>query len=744
MKRPGIAALVLKIVIALLLVYLFVSCLAADTRIIDIPKVSQGPKIDGIISEQEWQGSARFKDFFETSPGENIPADVKTIVLLAHDDDNLYIGFECFDPDVSQIRTSSRERDHFVMSEDLVIVTLDPFRTRKGGYFLSLNPSGVQMDYYYKWETGETDIGVDMVWYCAARILDDKWSAEIALPFASLQLPSGTIQQWLLDISRCRPRDNFYTYSWRPIPRGEQEFANMPVVRFSEIANRLKLIGIPFAVGNVEKDLDKWDNTGRLGVTGRIQFRKDSFLGFAIYPDYSQIESDALEIDINTNLAIYYPEKRPFFMERKEFFETPIYAVFTRSINDPVVAIKATTNIGRTAIGYIGALDRHTPLTIPLSNQSICSPTDRESYSNIVRLRSELPRESRLGLLLTDREMDSGYNRVVGIDGATKLLANYYLSVQWLKSWTKEPDDSTLLSEYSGLRFGDHTVALDGEKFSGEAFFLNFKRVAKHLNLDLSYLGLSPTMRVDNGFLQTNDLRQLNLTAKYVGYPSSPILESFSVGETVSYERTYSGEHKLNQLDSFLNLTLGKQNVVQLHYVDGSRTYLGYRLDNMWNVSLMWLNSTLQQFSISTMLRYGKDIDYFAYPPVLGNVLSGAAIVELRPTRNTELTVSMSRYILWADDIQSPTYDMTVVNTKGSLSLSKHLNLRTIVQYSRSIAQYMEYPEKKIIVAPLISFELTPFSLFYVGSNLTYVRSGDSYRSTNPKYFAKLQYELGT
>lgn len=340
-----------------------------------VPKLPSEIRLDGIISEAEWQGAAAVDSFFELSPNENIPADVATVVLMGHDGRNFYLGFKCFDPDISKLRTSLRRRDNPSESEDIVRVVLDPLNSRNGGLMLMVNPSGVQIDCYYNWDLNTIDIGVDLLWYSATKISADCWCAEISIPFSTLELGSGGTYDLSIDIRRDRPRENFFIYSWRPIPKGEPEFANMPMVHFEEIKYARKVTTIPYIVVSHCEEGDSWSSGGRIGLSGSVKILRDVDLAYAVNPDFSQIEADELQIDINTKFAIYDVEKRPFFFEWKDLFSTPIEAVYTRSINDPIIAFRGVNTNGPVTIGYIGALDRNSPILIPLSEETICLPS---------------------------------------------------------------------------------------------------------------------------------------------------------------------------------------------------------------------------------------------------------------------------------------------------------------------------------------------------------------------------------
>ena len=701
-----------------------------------MPHIRGRIEVDGSLDDEGWRYAEQIGEFVEIVPGELAEPEVQTNVLLGFDEDNLYVGFICYENDMSELRATIGERDRLNGNEDHVCLLLDPFNTEKGGYGLWLNPCGVQVDYYHQEDLEQFDWALDLVWNAATEILEDRWVAEIAIPLSSLRFPPGTSHQWAADFQRYRPRESQYVYSWKPHPRGETyTYANLGSIRIEEsLGGSGRMSFLPYFVGGAADTPWGNDHTTRLGFTGKYRVKSDMVLDWAVHPDYSQIETDEALIDVNTTFALYYPEKRPFFLERKEFFDTPIQAVFTRAINDPIVAVKLTGRAGGTDIGYIGALDEHTPWVVPLSEQSFSVASDENSVSNILRLERNLPNEANLGLLFTSRESEASFNRVAGIDGRSKFLEHYYCGFQWLSSWTKEPDDTSIFAGYPWLNFGEYTPGFNGESFRGEAFSADLCRRGKHLDFTAVYRGFSPGVRLDNGFLSSNDLRDARLDVGVTVWPEETWIEDITFGEQYRDMRTYDGDHKANHLKSSISLTLERQNYLTFEYTRGAKSYMGRRLNGTWDLTAMWISQTLKWMAPSAIFTYAKDIDYFAYPPSLGRILLVGLTTDINVARRLKFTLGTQRYLLWNQDIDDPTYDMTVLNTRVLLSLSRYLNFRTTVQYSSS------EPTESFLVVPLVSLELTPFSVFYLGSNHRYERTTGAYSNQGDVYFLKLQY----
>lgn len=702
-----------------------------------VPKFETRPGIDGFLHEKCWEDAERLGHFTEFQPREGAKPEVGTEVLLGHDDTNLYVGFICYEGDVSRIRATAAKRDAFTENDDWIWIILDTYDTSTRGLILAVNPRSVQVDWYTDELAGTDDVAVDLDWDAVSNILDDRWTVEIAIPFKSLRFPPGPQQHWRVDFLRIRPRESEELHSWVPHAPDDLLFARLGHLHIDDrILTSRGADLLPYlTMGTQDGVADDHTITAKMGLGGKYWISSDFIFDWAIRPDYSQIESDEPQIDVNTTFALYYPEKRPLFLERKELFETPIPAIYTRAINDPIATFKLSSKATKTDLGYIAALDQRTPWVVPFAEQSLPVCSDRSSLSNILRVRYELGRDSHIALLATSRELEKSFNRVLGGDGRIRLLDNYCLTFQGLASWSKEPDDTILFPGYPWLAFGEYSSKFDGEEFTGKAFMAEVSRKGgRYVDFDLWSEGYSPEFRADNGFVNSNDFRKRGLRVKVKLRPNRFAVEQ--VIPQVTFEKTkgYEGGDRDHCTTSALSLVCKKQNYLSFQHTWGSKAFVDHRFHRIWTVQANWSSNTLGFLSPDIACRYGREINYFAVPPELGYMSCAALSCHLNPLPELGLTLSYGRYLLWDRSNESRVYDAKTLSNQVTYSFSRHLRLRLIGQYSSDT--------ETIQLSPLLSFEPTPFTVIYLGANHSHEKRGSLFdaQETDRCIFLKLQY----
>ncbi|MFQ6092719.1 MAG: DUF5916 domain-containing protein, partial [bacterium] len=367
-----------------------------------VPRLNGSIRIDGRLDDQGWEGAARIGNFSETEPGDNVKPSVETEVWLTYNEQAMYVAFHCYD-DPATIRATLTDRDQF-RADDVIFIVLDTFRNRQTAYQLGVNPYGLQVDIFRNID--EQDVTFDMVWHSAGRIVDDGWVAEVAVPFKSLRFPNREEQVWGFHCIRLRPRESFEEISWVPLDRDARCFlcqaGVLKGIRGVSAGRYLEILpyAISFQTGSSSDPADPKapfendDIDANAGVDIKYGLTSDLTLDFAYDPDFSQVESDVAQIDINTTFALFYPEKRPFFLEGSDIFSSEIFAVYTRTINDPSLAAKLTGRVNRTTIGYILARDDKTPFIVPFEEQSAYVSSNKKSVANIVRLKQDFLEDS--------------------------------------------------------------------------------------------------------------------------------------------------------------------------------------------------------------------------------------------------------------------------------------------------------------------------------------------------------------
>ena len=403
---------------------------------LDIPKLNPGKiKIDGIINEEVWKDAATAGNFTEISPGDNVMPEVKTEAKVFYDDENIYFAFICYEKDMTSVRASISDRDR-MYSDDWVGPFINTYGDLKQGFETYVNPKGIQGDLL--WSTNNEDSNFDIIYESEAKMYSDKWTAEMKIPFKSLRFPDKDEQIWRIHILRNRPRGSRQEIYWASVSRDDPNFMGQSgyLKGIKNVKRGTDIQILPYVLGNqingLEDEYDpdsKYNHNGiqgEIGLSAKYGISSTLTLDATVNPDFSQVEADAPQININSPFALFYPEKRPFFLEGKDNFSTPINVAYTRSINNPITAVKLSGKAKKLDIGFISAYDEDTPFIVPLTFRSFFLSSNKNSVSNILRLKYDVGGENYIGAIISDREESSdsseafnftGYNRNYGIDG---------------------------------------------------------------------------------------------------------------------------------------------------------------------------------------------------------------------------------------------------------------------------------------------------------------------------------------
>ncbi|MEA2691369.1 MAG: hypothetical protein QOJ16_756, partial [Acidobacteriota bacterium] len=320
-----------------------------------VTRAASAIKIDGVLDEEAWKSALTIDLPYEWFPGDNVPPRVRTEAKVTFDADNLYVAFHCEDPDPGAIRAHLIDRDAIgtFIQDDHVGFNLDTFDDEQRAFQFRVNPFGVQVDAVFSEVNSAEDFSWDAIWASAGRVTRDGYVVEIAIPFRQLRFPrSSAPQTWGIEFFRSYPRDVRYRMSSRYTDRAKDCILcqENKVAGFAGIAPGRNLELDPtltsqrsdaqppgaFPEGGLDRGKTKTDP----GLTARWGFSPNASLSAAINPDFSQVEADVAQLGINTRFALFYPEKRPFFLEGADLFLTPLQAVFTRTVADPDWGVK--------------------------------------------------------------------------------------------------------------------------------------------------------------------------------------------------------------------------------------------------------------------------------------------------------------------------------------------------------------------------------------------------------------------
>lgn len=480
----------------------------------EIPRASGPIAIDGRLDETTWETALAIDLPYEISPGENIPPPVRTTCLLSYDDRQLYVAFRALDPEPSRIRAHVADRDS-VFRNDYVGVVLDPFNDGRRGFNFMVNPLGVQMDSSASDVGGAAASGFgsaalapgedsswDALWTSAGRITGEGYVVEFAIPFTSLRFPRGNgIQTWGVVPYRAYPRDVMHRI--RSVPRDRNRncwfcqagtvggLSGMVPGRNIELTPTLTS-----ARTDVRETPDPTLQRGRreddLGLSARWGVTPNLSLNAALNPDFSQVEADAARLSVNRRFALFFEEKRPFFLEAADVFATPIDAVYTRTVADPEWGAKLTGKEGRNALGVFVARDRVTNVLLPGPQGSDRLSLEEENTVGVARYRRDVGESSALGVLATVREGARYHNRVFGTDGFVRLGARDTVKWQALRSDTHDPD---------GARsFGGNALHAEYVRSSRDwSFWAEFEQHDRGFRADAGFVPRVDTRSADAG-----------------------------------------------------------------------------------------------------------------------------------------------------------------------------------------------------------------------------------------------------
>ncbi|MEK6373969.1 MAG: DUF5916 domain-containing protein [Acidobacteriota bacterium] len=506
--------------IALIAVAVAVPLRAADPEPpLNITRTATPISIDGDLSDAGWKDALRFDTWYETNPGDSVEPQVKTIGWITYDDRFFYAAIESLDPNPSQIRAQLGDHDGINgNSDDFSGVIIDSRNDSKTGLEFFANAAGTQYDASQDDSSGE-DSSPDFFWDSATKKTDRGWILEMRIPFSSLRYEKKDPQTWGIILYRNMPRERRYQIWTHKLPRGVNCFVcNFnKVTGFTGLPSGGHYVAAPYVTareigqrrGGFGTDL----RNNPVGLDGGLDLKwtpnENTAIDGTINPDFSQVESDVAVISTNERFAIFFPEKRPFFLERVDLFSTPMQAVYTRTITSPRFGARGTGTFGKSNYTLLVAQDRGGgSVIIPSAFGSGFGDQEFESTVGIGRFRRDLGKNSSISFLGTTRESEGGaHNRVLGPDFTWRPNDSNTVTGQLLLSDTRTPNRPELADEW------------DGRKLRGHAADLWWSYSNPKLDVFVDNKDIGNDFRADNGFIP-----QVGYRASYgeVGYTMRP------------------------------------------------------------------------------------------------------------------------------------------------------------------------------------------------------------------------------
>lgn len=493
------------------------------TRPVTLTRFDKPPVIDGKLDDEVWQKGVVLKDFYQVQPGDNIAPSKPTEVLLGYDPKFLYIGFHCYDePD--KVRANIPKRDN-IWDDDYVGILFDTFNDKRRAYEFDFNPLGVQADGIWTDGQGE-DFSLDIVMESKGLVTSDGYTIEVAIPFKSLRYVSGKDKLWGAHFWRRIKRFNNELSMWMPINRDvsswlaqeghlagfeglstERTLELIPSLTLSETGKRKAPITAAQISrgGRFVNEPIKFDP----GLTGKYTITPTVTLDFAINPDFAQVESDQLVVTANQRFPIFFAEKRPFFLEGIDIFNTQISAVHTRAIIDPDVAVKLTGKVDRNTFGLLLASDNG-PGNFSEDERPTADPRllDKNASVGVLRLKRDVGKsDSFIGFLATYHRFVDRYNELGGFDGRFRVDKQTTFSWQVLATHSRR-----------SFFYPDEGMFAD-RKQNAFIYALDYNKDGRHFGYELFAVGRTRYYRSDVGFNRRVNTNNLNGFFRYNSEP---------------------------------------------------------------------------------------------------------------------------------------------------------------------------------------------------------------------------------
>ncbi len=654
----------------LLTVFLIVLCTVLPVRSEEYFKplrTDDVPVIDGILDDAVWMKAPSVSGFESFVPDFGKEPSERTVAYMAYDAENLFFAFRCYDREPDKIKAAVSNRDT-IRPDDWICINLDTFNDQQSLYALYVNPLGIQMDSRYS--SGQEDYSVDIVWYSAGQIDGEGYSVELRVPFKSIRYAGkARVEMSIFFERRISRRSEQVSYPPLDPEQGYFFLAQMMPLELEDIKHYTLLELLPAVTYNqkyfqeagvLERDAAAKD----ISLTGKYGMTSQLILDATWNPDFSQVEADAGQVDVNLRYDLYFPEKRPFFLEGSEMFLLagtagggPLESVvYTRTIIDPRIGAKLSGKIGKKdTLASILALDES-----PSTDPAYVPGEDRYAGFAVLRYKRALANEGFIGGFYTARRYGGGFNQVGGLDGQIKLGRSSLLGFHGFGSWTKADRNA--------------------QTADGHALSLDYLYDTRGLGFNLGFQNVSRDFQTATGFLMRSGIARAMGAFMPRIYPESKIFRKLTPQVFLSVMKDlFSNMYETDNALGFQVLFPGNT-LVTLMGRYATEIFLGQRFDTS-----DWLVQASSQLSkkiwIRGIFRRGNSIRYSEnpYQGYGSRILAG---ITYQPSEKFDLTLSLTYSDLYDKETKEKVFDYPIWRSRLTYQMNKHLFFRGILEYN--------------------------------------------------------------
>ena len=700
--------------------------------------------LDGRLDEPDWARATPLAAFRLILVREGEAPSESTDVRVLFDDRRIYFGIRCGAHGPGGMRASLAPRDQ-ILDDDFIAIHLDTYRDLHRAFMFGVNPYAVQIDGIL--DGGDVNLDWDGVWDAETRHDSSGWTAEIAIPLRTLRFPGQGPGVWGLWMRRQITRaDEVCSFPlWRQAEQGDilLQAADLTGLAGLEGGSRLELQPYAASVSSAARGaagagsaLTPWATTDDFQAGGDLKYGITSTLvaNATLNPDYSQIEADALQIDVNQRYPLYYSEKRPFFLEGAETFTTPFNLVYTRRMANPAYGLKLTGKSGPWRIGVIGARDDGGGSQAGIGAASSNDP-GRAGYFGVVRATCDIGENSSLGVLFVHHGRDAyvgplpavvgpgaleagGHNFVMAADAKLRLARNLFFTGQTGASVTR----------IDSLHFAGGPAIL--QRLSDAAYDAELRYADGKTEASVKEIYLGPDFRAETGFLQQVDRRRTQLEWNVILRPENAWLRSWEPIVRTFVLHDHAGGLQESYLSPMIDWKFQKQSHAHTMFERVHERWLDRYFDQnhyILNLDNSQLRAVALNFegTVGDGIYYG-DTDPESYRGWIEEYL-GTATVRPAARLTAELSATRSRFSRRA--WRATVYDVWLLGAKCTYQFTRRLYARVYPQYDSG--------REHLDADGLLGYVVHPGTVLYLGMNNGRDRIGGRQQATGRSYFLK-------
>ena len=688
---------------------------AQDTGFL-VQRAAQPPNIDGVLDDATWAQTPPMPTgewaSYNPSRGDRMPGIYRTDVRVAYDDRNIYFAFHCHDNEPDKIRTNIAKRDS-AFNDDWLALSLDSAATGQAAYHFFSNPSGSQMDALNTSASGE-QFDADMVWYSAAKTTTDGYTVEMQIPLQTLRFKGGDAVRMGLVFFRKVSRIGV-SYAWPEMLPGQWVFDRPAHLVFTKLQPRRLVEVLPSATYNISQtraDEGRWNSaegTYNFGASGKFGITSGITLDGTVNPDFSQVESDAYQVEVNQRFPVFFSEKRPFFMEGMGLFNLAgagggdgnmRTAVHTRRIVDPIFGSRLTGTLRKTTFGVLNALDDEPQERVgaciffgPANAEGPPCPVANKMFT-VGRVTYALRRSDYVGGILTHTYSDGRHNMVAGGDISIRPSSAQSVSATLLASQTSGNVPGDLSGMSAQATYGYNTRKV------------NFVVQGEHYDRDFE---------MDTAFYNRTGFTAAWTYGEYSFYPKSGTnfwlqrVFPFFFGKA-GRDRVQGGSEDFIHTGIRFNTT--RQGFISVGYMNGHETWRGqqFRLAN--TINAFGFLQPLRWLGVFARYSGGYAIYYDFDTPFQGRQPSAGLGLNFQPNQHLTQGIDINTVRFNRASTGERIYSVNIVNSKTTYQFDKHFLVRFLAQYDSSA--------KRVLTDLLASYEFVPGTVAHAGYGSLY------------------------